>query len=222
MNKASRIEPQYAPMKSRQAEQLGLSTGYAWQDDPKRLAFTAARYKFVGKMLADKMSVLEVGCGDAFFTRIVQQMVHSLVAIDFDEDFVVDVRARMSPQWPFECRVHDMVAAPFSVCNFSGAYALDVLEHIDPKAERVFIHNMARSVHEHGVVIIGTPSLASQKFASKLSKEGHVNCKDGVELKKLMREFFHNVFMFSMNDEVVHTGHDAMAHYLFAVCAGRR
>jgi hypothetical protein len=28
--------------------------------------------------------------------------------------------------------------------------------------------------------------------------------------------------MFSMNDEVVHTGYHKMAHYLFAVCCGRR
>jgi hypothetical protein len=42
------------------------------------------------------------------------------------------------------------------------------------------------------------------------------------ELKKTMQRHFHNVFMFSMNDEVVHTGFHPMAHYLFAVCAGRK
>jgi len=30
------------------------------------------------------------------------------------------------------------------------------------------------------------------------------------------------VFMFSMNDEVVHTGHHKMAHYVFAVGANKR
>jgi hypothetical protein len=42
------------------------------------------------------------------------------------------------------------------------------------------------------------------------------------ELKKTMQQFFHNVFMFSMNDEVVHTGYHPMAHYLLAVCAHRK
>ena len=37
------------------------------------------------------------------------------------------------------------------------------------------------------------------------------------ELKKLMQHYFHNVFMFSMNDEVVHTGFHPMAHYLDTV-----
>ena len=32
-----------------------------------------------------------------------------------------------------------------------------------------------------------------------------------------MERYFNNVFMFSMNDEVVHTGFHKMAHYIFAV-----
>jgi hypothetical protein len=35
-----------------------------------------------------------------------------------------------------------------------------------------------------------------------------------------MQQFFHNVFVFSMNDEVVHTGYSPMAHYLLALGCG--
>ena len=38
----------------------------------------------------------------------------------------------------------------------------------------------------------------------------------------LLEGHFDNVFLFSMNDEVVHTGFHPLAHYLFAVCAGRK
>jgi hypothetical protein len=61
-----------------------------------------------------------------------------------------------------------------------------------------------------------------QPYASPLSKEGHVNCKTMPDLKALMQRFFHNVFMFSMNDEVVHTGFYPMAHYLLGVACHRR
>ena len=37
-----------------------------------------------------------------------------------------------------------------------------------------------------------------------------------------MGKFFHTVFMFSMNDEVVHTGYHKMAHYILAVCSHPR
>jgi hypothetical protein len=37
-----------------------------------------------------------------------------------------------------------------------------------------------------------------------------------------MEQFFYNVFMFSMNDEVVYTGFHKMAHYIFVLCSGKR
>jgi len=64
--------------------------------------------------------------------------------------------------------------------------------------------------------------MESQAHASPPSKIGHVNCKTGKELKALLERFFHNVFVFSMNDEVVHTGYAPMAHYLIAIGCTRR
>ena len=82
--------------------------------------------------------------------------------------------------------------------------------------------NMAASLSDHGVIILGMPSIQSQAYASPPSKAGHVNCKDAQGLKELAGRFFHNVFIFSMNDEVVHTGFHAMAHYLIALGCNKR
>jgi len=81
---------------------------------------------------------------------------------------------------------------------------------------------MAASLEPPGVAIVGMPSLESQPYASPLSREGHVNCKSAPDLKQVMQRSFHDVFIFSMNDEVVHTGFYALAHYLFALCVGKR
>ena len=202
-------------------ETMGLMASQAWYDDPKRLAFTLSRYKFVAKMLAGSEHVLEVGCADAFGTRVVVQEVKKLTAVDFDPLFVDDTNSRMSDRWKFECRVHDMLAGPVAG-QFDGAYALDVLEHIVPENEERFLRNISSSLTPRGVMIIGMPSLESQPYASALSKEGHVNCKTMPDLKAVMQGYFHNVFMFSMNDEVVHTGYHKMAHYLFALCCGKK
>jgi cyclopropane fatty-acyl-phospholipid synthase-like methyltransferase len=200
---------------------LGIMTNQCWHDDPRRMAFFLARYKFVAKMLHGKRSALEVGCGDAFGTRIVRQTVPRVLAIDFDPVFVEDVNRRMADKWRFECKVHDMLAGPLDE-RLESAYSLDVLEHILPRDEERFLANTVASLTDDGVLIVGSPSLQSQTYASKASKEGHVNCKDHEELRLLMRKYFHNVFMFSMNDEVVHTGFGPMAHYLIAVGAGPR
>jgi SAM-dependent methyltransferase len=200
---------------------LGLRANAAWHADPKRLGIVLARYKFVAKMLSGKTRVLEVGCGDAWASRVVRQDIESLVGIDFDPVFVEDARAGMDPRWAFEVRVHDILEHPVDD-SFDAAYALDVLEHIRARDEDRFIANITRSLVAPGVAIFGLPSLESQPYASALSKEGHVNCKSAPDLKGLMLRHFHDVFIFSMNDEVVHTGFYALAHYLFALCVGKR
>jgi 2-polyprenyl-3-methyl-5-hydroxy-6-metoxy-1,4-benzoquinol methylase len=188
-----------------------------WHDDPRRLAFVLARYKFVSKMLSGMARVLEVGCADAFATRIVAQEVGSVTAVDFDPVFIEDVKARTDPKWPIDARVHDMVQGPVEGV-FDGAYAVDVLEHIPPDMEDRFLANIVASLTDSGVVLVGIPSIQSQAYASPPSKAGHVNCKDGPGLRATMTRHFRNVFIFSMNDEVVHTGFYPMAHYLFALC----
>jgi SAM-dependent methyltransferase len=215
-------EQQYQFQITRDVEQgrakFGLMTNAAWHEDPRRLLFLMARYKFVGKLLAGKQRVLEVGCGDAFGTRLVLQDVGAICAIDFDPVFVADVNERMDDEkWRFDCHVHDCLAGPLPSL-FDAAYSLDVIEHIRPEDENLFLENVTRSLDRNGVLIVGTPSLQSQAYASPASKEGHINCKDHIMLRELMSKYFHNVFLFSMNDEVVHTGFYPMAHYLFAVC----
>src|SRR5215213_11654686 len=74
---------------------LGLTTNQVWRDDPRHLLFILARCKFVAKMLSGKEKVLEVGCGDAFGSRVVMQEVKSLTAVDFDGVFIKDANERM-------------------------------------------------------------------------------------------------------------------------------
>ena len=217
-------EPQYERCLDLARDRLttfGLMSNQVWHDDPKRLGFVLARYKFVAKMLSGLNHVLEVGCADAFGTRVVLQEVKALTATDFDSVFVEDVNRRMDPEWKFECVTHDMIGGPMKRL-FDGAYAVDVIEHIQESDENRFVGNMAASLNPHGVCIIGTPSIESQAYASPGSKAGHVNCKTGAGLKELMERHFHNVFIFSMNDEVLHTGFQKMAHYLFALCCSKR
>jgi 2-polyprenyl-3-methyl-5-hydroxy-6-metoxy-1,4-benzoquinol methylase len=202
-------------------EQFGLMSSFTWLSDPKRLTFVLARYKFVAKMFSGYGRVLEVGCADAFASRLVKQEVDELTVSDFDPVFIADVEARKHPRHPMGAQVHDILKGPVGKA-FDGVFALDVLEHIEPADEERFMRNVCGSLDPNGAVIIGMPSIESQVYASEASKAGHVNCKRQEDLKSLMSHHFHNVFMFSMNDEIIHTGYARMAHYIIALGCGVR
>lgn len=217
-------EPQYRDaikLMKKRPERMGLMSGWSWHDDPKRFVFYLSRYKFVAKMLEGSGHVLEVGCGDGFGTRIVVQAVKQVTAVDFDPEFVQSAKDTMSQRWPFTCLQHDVTVKPVPG-SFDAVYSLDVLEHVPPDSEERFIVNMIAPLKPNGVAIIGTPSLQSQAHASAHSRQGHVNCKDQQDLKRLMQRYFNQVFAFSMNDEVVHTGFHAMSHYNLCLCCGKK
>jgi cyclopropane fatty-acyl-phospholipid synthase-like methyltransferase len=216
-------ERQYQALLDAQSEgleRLGLMTSESWRRDPKHLVFSLARYKFVAQMLAGRRRVLEIGCGDAFGSRIVRQQVESLTAVDFDPLFIEDAAGRQSPPWTVELVAHDLRKGPVPG-RFDAIYALDVLEHVPVGEEHQFLNVMLAPLDRRGAAIIGMPSLESQQYASEQSRLGHVNCKSAPDLKALLERYFDNVFVFSMNDEIVHTGFFKMAHYIIALCVGK-
>lgn len=199
---------------------MGPWTTNIWRHDPRHLAFLCARYKFVAKMLEGRSSVLEVGCGDAFGTPIVCQTVGQVTGIDFEENLIEDNRKRNErPNLTFDLLD---ITKEIPAAKFDAAFCLDVIEHIPPAVESTFIANTCAALKQESIFIIGTPNVTASPYASKYSMEGHINLKSGEGLRELMNKYFHHSFVFSMNDEVVHTGFSPMAHYLIAMGVQKR
>jgi hypothetical protein len=198
---------------------LGILKNLEWFDDPRRFLFSQARYKFVAKMLGGRRGVLEVGCGDAFNAPIVLQEVADLTVTDYDPLFIKDARERATERWPYRAVVHNFLEGPLME-QFSAVYSLDVLEHINAADEVRWMNNICCCLDENAIGIFGMPSLESQQYASPGSKAGHVNCKTSPDFRELIENYFDNVLMFFMNDEVLHTGYHKMAHYIIAVGCG--
>jgi len=201
---------------------LGTNTSRILREDPKLLLFTLARYKFVAKMLSGRRSVLEIGCQEGWGLPLVSQVVESVHAIDFFKPYIESCQRRFGVgadggRQELHFEAYDILDGPI-FSQFDGAFALDVLEHIDPSMEDLFMKNVVASLNSDGVLILGMPSLESQAYASESSKLGHVNCKSGPDLATLANNYFKTVFTFCMNDEVLHTGFFPMAQYLFVVC----
>lgn len=177
-----------------------------WMRNTERICFATARYKFVKRLLDGKIVVAEIGAADGTLSKIVAPG-RRLELFD------------LAPAAPDVMR-HDIVRAPLPG-YFSAIYTVDVLEHIAPADEPAAMRNICRSLLQRdGVFIAGVPSLQSQAFANEWSKVGHVNCRDGRVLREAMRQYFDNVFLFTMNDEQIGTGNGDLAYYLFVLCVG--
>jgi 16S rRNA A1518/A1519 N6-dimethyltransferase RsmA/KsgA/DIM1 with predicted DNA glycosylase/AP lyase activity len=88
-------------------------------------------------MIAGSQSALEIGCADAFASRIVKQSVQSLTAIDFDPVFIKNAQEYISPRWPISLIQHDILTGPVQG-QYDAAYFLDVFEHISEDNESCF------------------------------------------------------------------------------------
>jgi Methyltransferase domain len=209
-------EPQYAACLRVPSVPLGPMLSHVWWNDPRRLPIVLARYKHTAKLLAGCGRVAEIGACDGFGSALVAQEVGDLTLFDFDPLFV-----RMARERGLAAAVIDIVERPLPR-RFDAVYMLDVFEHIAPKFERVALNHVCASLAPYGMFVLGMPSLESQAHASAQSRVGHVNCKGGAELRALLRYYFANVVVFSMNDETLHTGFFPMAHYLLALCSGPR
>ena len=192
---------------------LGRNTTRILMEDPKLLLFTLARYKFVAKMFTGLEEVLEIGCHEGWGIPLVKQNVSKVHGTDFFVPYIESCNRRIDIEG-LTFSAHDILEKPLSKL-YDGVFALDVLEHIDPKKEERFMANAVSSLKNNGRMILGTPSLESQKYASLSSKAGHVNCKSGSEFKSLMEKYFEFSVVFSMNDEVLHTGFFPMSQYVF-------
>ena len=203
-----------------EAFRLGPFSVISLLEDPKRFVFQLSRHKFVSKMLAGRSKVLEIGCHEGIGTLLVAKTVKEIVAFDFYRPHVDWCRDNMAPYMPNVTFMgHDMIAGPVPG-GFDAAFALDVIEHIDPAQEGLFLRNICDSLTPDGVFLCGLPSLESQAYASPASRAGHINCKSGEAMRRTCLTYFDNVFMFGMNDEVVHTGYFPMCQYIFALCTG--
>jgi 2-polyprenyl-3-methyl-5-hydroxy-6-metoxy-1,4-benzoquinol methylase len=150
----------------------------------------------------------------------VLQTVKTIHCIDIEPLVLSEAKKQMPPQFAERCdfTLHDIICDPIPGL-YDAAYSLDVIEHIQPDIETQFFKNICASLKKDAICIIGTPNLCASKHASAASKEGHINLKSEETLRSLMLKYFENVLVFSMNDEIIHTGYFPMAHYIMAVGA---
>lgn len=214
----------YGNLQKESELKLGNYYSYQFINSRRHLLYTISRYKFAMKMIGDNKKILELGCNEGIGTYFLSEYSSKskgggVTGVDFDENSI---------HWAKEQEI--LKDIDFKNDNFLGKVygsfnaivSFDVIEHIYPENENLFMETVIKNLLDDGIFIVGTPSLESQQYSNKDIMGAHVNVYTGERLRDTLNQYFNNVFMFTQNDEVIHTGHFRMANYLLALCCYKR
>ena len=177
---------------------------------------TMARYKFVANLIGGK-TVLDVGCGEGLGTWMLSKYTRYILGIDTDKKAIKEALKLSKNGLDFFDE--DLFKTGGS---FDCVTAIDVIEHIPKRNEDKFMKAICKNLNDDGFCVIGTPNKNMNKYESPEAKAGHINMYDYKRLEKLMKKYFHNVFMFGMNDEVMYTGFKPMCQYIMAMGVNKK
>jgi 2-polyprenyl-3-methyl-5-hydroxy-6-metoxy-1,4-benzoquinol methylase len=209
-------------MKSNKKElSFGKYLSYWFHHSPRRMLHYLSYYKFAAKLIGCNKKVLDVGCSEGLGTWLVAKECGYAKGIDFDVEAIETAKRNF-------CQCENIYFGIEDIFNYSdetkwdAIINFDVIEHIIPENSNAYLSKLQSLISSEGIVILGTPSKISQQFASKVSKKGHINIYDHATFKTQLEQYFHHVFIFAANDEVVHTGFLPLANYYIAVCCKKK
>lgn len=203
--------------------QLGPYYSSNIQLDIKHLTISFARYKFISKLFRfeENYTLLELGCtegiGSFFFMQPKNCSLYK--GIDFDSSSISWAKSNLAKNNVVFLE-EDFLSKKYG--EFDVVISVDVIEHINKNKEQLYLDTIYQNLCQNGTVVIGTPNITMNPYASKASKIGHINLFSQERLYKLCKTKFNNVLIFNMTDEIVHTGMDQMSCYIFAVCTGKK
>lgn len=189
--------------------------------NPLMAAVKLARFKFPARMLSPADDVLDLGCGvgyGAYFYA--SQTKGQVLGLDAYAD--LDYAQAQLQRENLSFQRADLRDPPAELLRrrFDAIISVDVIEHFMPGDGERIIANFGATLRDGGMMILGSPNVLSGPYRSEQSKSVHVHEYEPDELQEVCRRHFARTFLFSMNDEVVHTGFSKMAWFFYVVAVG--
>lgn len=198
--------------------ELGRFFSHMIINNPRWVLFTFARYKFAARLIGQSplLNILDLGCNEGYGALLFTEYGHKVTGVDSDMDAIKWAKNNLGEKANFIG--DDFLGKCYG--KFDAVVSLDVIEHIED--DRMYFATVVSNLKEDGFCIIGTINKTFEPYASKIAQLGHVNLFGAERLRDTARQYLKNVFLFGMNDEVVHTGLYPMCNYLFVLGVGVR
>ena len=204
----------YGKPQKEESVTIGPHSSYQLNHTPRRILFSLSRYKFATKLIGEGKKVLELGCSDGLGTYLLAEFNKEVVGVDFDKDVIDWAKNNISKE-NVKFINDDFLGKSYDL--FDAVVAFDVIEHIYKRNEENFFQSLCNNLTFDGISIIGTPNITASKYSSKVVNDAHVNLYSAERLKTSMENYFNKVFLFSSNDELIHTGFSKMAQYIIII-----
>tara|TARA_B100000989_G_scaffold109397_1_gene80282 strand:- start:2124 stop:2783 length:660 start_codon:yes stop_codon:yes gene_type:complete len=198
---------------------LSSIEGFSFREDPLSFFITAARYKFATRFIKKEHKVLDAGCGHGFGSIFLSKFSKSVIGGDYDEELVSHNNKEFLSIDSLEFKQLNLLdISKEHEEQYDVVVSMDVIEHFEKSDIDLVANNYSKLLKPGGFAVIGTPNIASQKFASQRRINSHPFEFDYDEFDNVLNKAFRNVFVFSMTDEIVSTQFPKMAWYLMAIC----
>ena len=184
-------------------------------ENPLMTTIKFSRFKFASKLISQNDTLLDIGCGQGLSSIFFSDYCKFVYGVDLLSDFLNHDRENIKFIKKSIFNIHKK--------NFNRKIniitLIDFIEHFKKSDGALILSKCSKLLEKKGgTLIIGTPSVYSSKYRSKRSKKQHIHEYDGMELKNLCSQYFNRTFLFSMNDELVHTGFYKLAWFNFVIC----
>ena len=191
--------------------------GVGVDGDPLMTSIKLARFKFVAKMLSPNDRVLDLGCGTGYCSYFYSLVAKEVVGVDLFSD--VPQAQQRYPVKNLRFVKGDVLDLPVEITSdrFDAVVSTDVIEHFTREDGERIVASSFNLLSDRGMMIVGTPSKFSSAYRSAHSRAGHLHEYEPDELRELCGRYFKRTLMFSMNDEIVHTGFSKLAWFIFVL-----
>ena len=183
------------------------------KNNPLMVAIKFSRYKFIAKLLQKKDTVLELGCHDGVSSNFFKLYCKDVDAIDIDQRAIEEAKLNFEDI--------NFICSDIFQYNTDKKYdvivMLDFIEHFSKEDGIRILKKYTSLLSKKGMIIVGTPSKNFQKYRAEHNKIHHLHEYYPDELNNLLQDYFDRTMMFSMNDEIVHTGNENLAWFVYSI-----
>ncbi len=172
------------------------------------ILYCLARYKFIARLLHPQETVLDVGCGYGYGTKLLSKYCTKSVGCDINAICIEAARERFKDT--------DFIHA--DVCHLNEEYdvvvCMELIEHLDNVSSIIEkVKELARKY-----VVFSTPRYLPYRERSKVRQLFHIREYDYKSLYELFSEHFKTVLIFTQTDEIVSSGNPDVTWTYVAIC----